>query len=103
MDQAKDAEPFAMPTHHLGQAAHCQTIDNHAGTIRQVAEYVREAGSGARIGLGERALELVHRHLPATPSEPVDHPCIVDIAAGALVQGTRHHDLERLLAHSRPS
>ena len=90
----------------LGKGADRQSVSHDHSSIPGGVQGGLEALPGAVVGLGKGPLEFVDPDPPAQPPESVHHPGVVQIPPGALVERTRHQEVEvdgGLLRHTAPS
>ena len=80
-----------------------QTVDEDPRPIGQITEGPAEAGPRPCVRLGERPVELVHDDLPPQAPQTLDHPGVVDVPAGPLVQRAWHDHVQRGADHTSPS
>ena len=92
-----------MVSRRSGQPTEGQPVDYDSRAIRKLDQGPCEAGSCPHVRLVKVPTELVHYYLPTQPPQPHDHPGVVDVAAGALVQRAWDDHVEFGTAHTEPS
>ena len=103
--QREDAQPPRVGGNRLRQTSEGKAVDEDPRSILHAGQRRAQAGSGQGVRIREGPLETVHRDPPAPAPQPGDHPCIVDVAPGLLVQRAGHDQvqLEPGCGHGRPS
>ena len=80
-----------------------QTVDDHPRAVGKAGQCRRQPLAGAGGGRGKGPGHAVYGDPPARGPQPVDHPAVVDVAPGLLVDGTGDDDVQAESAHTGPS
>ena len=103
MHEGENAQPGALGPDRRRQPPEGQTVDDHPRAVGKAGQRRRQPLAGAGVGRGEGPGHAVHGDLPARGPQPVDHPAVVDVAPGLLVDGTGDDDVQAESAHTGPS
>ena len=103
VDERQETEPPAMHAGRLGQRSQGQSVDDDPRAVGNVDESPVQAGGRLGVDVWKRAVEFVNGDLPSEPTQPIDHPGIVEVTPRSLVERTGHDHVELGADHTDPS
>ena len=103
MNNREDLQSIAVSPDRPGQAAHGETVDEHATASGDRFQRIRQARSRLTVRVGKPPLELVDHHTPSPLTKSGNHARIVDVAAGPLAEGAGYDNVKVVGVHTGPS
>ena len=79
----------------VGKRRQREAVNHRQGARRQLPDRLRSRGTRHLVGLRKAARKLMHLDAPAERTQALHDAPVVDVAAGPLVERSRHDEMQR--------